>query len=101
MQLHRLQELPDRVDQPHPHLGQSAVLAGVEATGVFTDNIVEQHVPMSLCHYVTMSLCHDVTMSLCHYVTMSLCYYVTMSLCNYVTMSLGKISELSQAEMYK
>ena len=61
MELHGLQELPGRVDQPHPDLGLSAVPAAVDATGVLSDNIMEQH----------------------------------------VTLSLGKISELSQAEIYK
>ena len=46
MELHRLQDLPDRLDEPHPDLGQSGGLASVEAAGVLTDNIMEQHVTL-------------------------------------------------------
>ena len=46
MELHRLEELPGRVDEPHPDLSQSAGLACGEASVVLSDNIMEQHVTL-------------------------------------------------------
>ena len=40
MELHRLQELPDRVDEPRPDLTQSGPV------GLLSDSIMEQHVTL-------------------------------------------------------